>query len=298
MSAVTDLFGAAGDSSGSAPSQYNTWQPQYTSGMDTNFNSAINNNFNSANNTSPYWARYLNSATNNPYAQGAQNAANQAGAAYTNTGNQALVNSNALSNASNTLLNNSFDPQNQIYNTQLQNNTDATDASLAARGLNTSGVGADLANQSNINFNEGWQNNLLNRQGTGVGAAASGFANAGQQGTSGAQSLYAGGQTPLNAYMGNNANLANGLNTYGQGSTATENQALGPLMQYLNLGASQSNAQGNFDQQYWQNQMDYTQNQNALNNNVWGAIGNIGSGAIQGSGATSPGGFFDPITWA
>lgn len=280
MSAITSIFGGGGDSAGPAPTRYNTWQPSNTTGQDTNFNNAVNQNLGMGNAAAPGWQQYLSQLTNNPYQAGAQNASNTAGQAYTDAGNNAISAANGLYGASNTLLNNSFDPQNQIYNTQHQNNTDATNASLAARGLNTSAVGADAANQSDVNFNQAWQGNLLNRQGTGVAGAGSGYGAANNLQLSGAGGLNAGGQAPLQTYNSGVSTLGQGLTGYNAGVNSTNQSALSDIMGYLGLGASQSNAQGNFDQQYWQDQMNYQQTQNDQNNNLWGAAGNLGGNLL------------------
>ncbi|MDE2097902.1 MAG: hypothetical protein KGL39_11685 [Patescibacteria group bacterium] len=290
MSAVTDLFG--GSSSGPAPTQYNTWQPSNTSAMDTNYANLINSNLSTASNASPHWLSYLSQVTNNPYQAGAQTASNMAGTAYTNMGNTALSNANMLSGASGTTLNNAFDPLNTQYNLGRQANTDATNASLAARGLNTSGYGAGLANQSDINYNTNWQNNLLDRQDSGLNAAGSGYSKANTLGLSGAGAVNAGGQVPLSTYNTGVNTLGTGLSNYGTGATAVNNSTISSILPYLNLAASQSNAQGNFDQQYWQDMMNYTQTQNDLQNQQMAGIGNfIGSGLSAANtymGANSP----------
>jgi hypothetical protein len=290
MSAITDIFGAAGDSAGAAPQQYNTWQPQGTQQQDTNFNSAVNQNLNSGNMATPYWQNYLSQLTNNPYQTGAQNASNAAGGAYTNTGNAATANSAALSGGANTLLNTAMNPQSGLYNQLNQNNTDQTNASLAARGLNSSPVGAGIANQSNQTFNQNWQNNLQGLQSQALNTAGQGFNQAGNLGTSGAGSLALGGAQPLSTYNAGVSNLGSGLSGYNSGINSTNQNALSDIMQYLGLGASQSNAQGNFNNQYFQNSQSYANQQNDLNNQLWSSIGNLGGGLLSGGGLFSGGG--------
>lgn len=69
-----------------------------------------------------------------------------------------------------TIMNTALDPQNALYNQLFQQNTDQTRAGLAARGLDTSATGQGIENQSNQNFNLGWQNAQLGRQVEGAGA--------------------------------------------------------------------------------------------------------------------------------
>lgn len=73
--------------------------------------------------------------------------------------------------ASSQILNTAFDPQGLLYTQQYQQNLDATRAALAARGLDTSGVGAGIEMQSIQDFNSNWQNNQLGRQIQGLSAA-------------------------------------------------------------------------------------------------------------------------------
>ena len=275
MSSITDLISGGTSSSYTAPTQYNAWQPSNVSGQDTNFNTAVNQNLSAGNQAVPAWQQYLSSLTNNPYQTGAQNAANTAGVSYTNIGNQALSNANNLSGASSALLNTAMNPQSGLYNLEHQQNTDATNASLAARGLTTSGAGANLANQSDQNFNLGWQNNLQGLQSQAIGTAGSGFGQAGQLGAAGAGSVTQGGAVPLATYNSGVANLGSGLQQYNSGVNSTNQAALGDIMKYLGLGADQSNSQGDFNQQYWRNNNAYTSNQNNQNQQMWSDIGNL-----------------------
>ncbi len=81
-----------------------------------------------------------------------------------------------------------FDPQNALYARTLGQVTDQTRAGLAARGLNTSGVGQGIENSAISNFNIDWQNNLLGRMNTGAdiyskfGNQAQGFGGVALQG--------------------------------------------------------------------------------------------------------------------
>ena len=276
MSAVTDLIGNATASSYTAPNFYQT--PNLSQAGDTFYNTA-NNNLNTASAATPAWQQYLSSLTNNPYQAGAQTASGNAGTAYTNTGNAAVANSGALSGASNALLNTAMNPQSALYNQQQQNNTDQTNASLAARGLTTSGAGADLAQQSNMNFNTNWMNNLQGLQSQAIGTAGTGMTTAGNLGTSGANAINSGGAVPAATYNAGVNQLGSGLSNYNSGVNSTNSTALSDIMSYLGLGASQSNQQGQFNNQYWTNQNAYTTNENNQNAALWNSVGNLGQNA-------------------
>jgi len=286
MSAVTDLIGSATSSSGPAPQQYNTWQPgnQNLNNFNNSFTSTVGNNLAQGSAAAPGWQQYLSQLTTNPYQGGAQAASGQAGQAYTNAGNSAIGNAGTLNAAGNQLYQTAFDPQSALYNRTYQQTMDQVNANEAARGITNSGYGADLANQASSNFNIDWQNQQLQRQLQGVQGASSAFANAGQEGTTGAQSLNLGGQTPLNTYNSGVSALGQGLGTYGAGTNAQNQNALAQIMQYLQLGANQSNAQGGFNNQYWNNAQAYNTSQNQQNQDFWSSIGNLGQGGLTGNG--------------
>lgn len=77
---------------------------------------------------------------------------------------QQTANTQAGQAAATQLLATGFDPQNAIYNQQQQANSDQSNAINAMNGLGGSPYGAGVANQSNINFNNAWQNSLEARQ--------------------------------------------------------------------------------------------------------------------------------------
>jgi hypothetical protein len=277
MSAVTDLIGNATSSSYAAPTQYNTWQPG-NNNLDTqnnSFNSAVSNNLSQGQAATPGWQSYLSQLTSNPYQTGAQTSANNAGTAYTNVGNAAVGSSANMTNAGNQIYQSGLDPQQALYNQQYQLNQDQTNANQAQRGITNSGYGADLANQSSQEFNTAWQANQLQRQIAGAQGASSAYNSAGQLGTSGAASVAQGGAQPLSTYNSGVSNLGQGLGTYGSGTNQQSQTALSDIMSYLGLGANQSNQQGQFNNQYWNNQNAYTSVENAQNAAMWGDIGNI-----------------------
>lgn len=141
--------------------------------------------------------------------------------------------------AAGSVLNNAFDPMGAQYGQSFQQNLDQTRAGLAARGLDTSGTGAGIENQSNMNFNTNWQNQMLGRQQSGLSAYtnAAGSALGGLE--SGATSAY----NPVAASLGQGLSALNtSANTgYGiQSGAATTAASLGSLgAQNIISGAAQ-----------------------------------------------------------
>lgn len=70
----------------------------------------------------------------------------------------------------NQVMQTAFDPQQTLYNQQFQLQQQQADSNQAMRGLATSGVGAELSNQADLNFNTNWQNQQLTRQTQGLAA--------------------------------------------------------------------------------------------------------------------------------
>lgn len=139
--------------------------------------------------------------------------------------------------AASSILNTAFDPQSQLYSQSFQQNQDQVRASLAARGLNSSGTGAGIENQANQNFNTNWQNNQLGRQTQGLNAynATSGQ-NYGMQSSAlgqGLNSLLSASSGTFSPYSTAYGQGISGLNTaantgYGlQSGAATTAQQLG-----------------------------------------------------------------------
>lgn len=298
-----------------APPQVSVWQPGGLQQADTTYQNltqrAAANNPYIAN--QPAYSQYLANSLNNPYAAGAQTAANQAGAAYGTIGNQALANSGAMSNAAQQMLgagqqvwNTALDPQSALYQRTLQQLQDQTRASQAARGITNSGYGANLENEALSNFNIDWQNQQLNRQMAGLnamGGATTGAGNAygvaNQLGASGAESLGSSGMVPYATSSSILGNMLNALNNYGSSvggaSNALDLSTAGALGQYLNLGASQSNEAAQTQIANWQNQMAYDQMQNQQLANMVNSGINFGASMLSGgmggfNGATASNG--------
>lgn len=271
-SAVSGLVGGVAGSlfGSSTPSVPNVqvYQPTGTAAADTSYQNLINSNI--ANN--PY-AAYSPQATqtfqqqfNNPYAGLYQDSANAAGTAYGTTGTNAVNASGALNTAAlaglpaaTQALNLGFDPQSALYKQQLQQLNDQVGANSAARGITNSPYGASVANTADTNFNIDWQNNQLQRALSalsGYSGAVSGAGNqatqAGSLGAQGANALNDQGAVPFtaanNVSTNQNTALTNLLSILGNsGAGAYNSNDLNALMNYLKLGTSQSNEQGQFD---------------------------------------------------
>lgn len=81
-----------------------------------------------------------------------------------------------------TMINNAFDPQKELYGRTLQQVTDQTRSGEAARGVANTPYGAAAEGNALSNFNIDWQNNSLQREMAGLQSATgtySGLINAG-----------------------------------------------------------------------------------------------------------------------
>ena len=201
------------------------------------------------------------------------------------------------------ITNSAFDPQTAQYNQQFQQNQDQTNATAAAQGVAGTPYAAGLANQSNQNFNTSWDNQQLQRQIAGAGAAgtlgtdvlsgtgaanslaggignlASGISNttnATGSALSGASDLSTGAGTTLGAasalpsstYTANAGGNLTALGNYGGALSSLTNPStsiLQSLYNYLNLGQTASgNAQNAQVGSTLQNQLAQSQTTSAL----------------------------------
>jgi hypothetical protein len=178
---------------------------------------------------------YVSNIQNNPYAGGAQTAANQAG--KYGVGTLAPMQEGAaagLYGAGQGILNTAFDPQQALYNRTQQQVMDQANAVNAMSGLSGSPYGAGVAGHTLSNFNIDWQNNLLQRQLQGVQGAGQAYAGASDLGGSAINTLNTAGTLPYNTYMGQQSDALNALSA-GQGLDAN---TLNALAAYLKLGQS------------------------------------------------------------
>ena len=243
-----------------------TWHPS-KSQMNTAGNSYLGNlqavqpyALNYASYAGPNVQSTVGGYVNNPYAGGAQSAANTAGAYSSGAvapmqmgGASSLygLGQNAAGNA-NSILQAAFDPQNALYARNYQQVIDQQNAINAQNGVAGTPYGAGLTGQVGSNFNLDWQNNALNRMVTGaqgygqmVNTAGKGYTGASDLGTGAVSSLYGGGQIPYSQYTGN---LGQILTALGGGGSALSS-AFSPVSDinsqygsYLGIGQNGQNA--------------------------------------------------------
>lgn len=300
------------------------WQPPGLDANAGNWQTLINQNM--ANNPYGAYQSQFNDVFNkqygNPYAVGAQDAANAGGIAYGNVGNQSIGASGALNNAGMSLipyaqqmLNTGFDPQSALRDRTQQMLTDQVRAGQAARGITTSPYGAGVENKALSDFDIDWENQKLNRQisalggaGTAVNAAGSAAGTANNLGTAGAGALVTGGAVPYSTAAGQSADqyaaLSNIINAK-LGSNQVNQTTIQDLLQYLQLGAGQSNAQANATALNYQNQMGQYGNQAVGANNLFGGLSSAAGNGIGGflsSALTVPsfnaGAFMSGLPWS
>ena len=320
--------GIFGSSSTPSVPNVTAWQPTGTSAFDTSYQNLLNSSI--ANNPyttyTPQATATFNQQYNNPYAGAYQSAADVAGAAYGQTGTNAVNSSNAINTAANATLpaatqalNMGFDPQNALYQQQNQQNQDSVNAAQAARGITNSPYGASVSNTANTNFNLDWQNNQLQRAlqslagyDTAVGSAASNATSAENLGSAGANAINNAGAVPFaatNTIAGNQSTALNNLlSVLGNSGAGTYNNTnLSNLMQYLSLGAGQSNNQAQLSLDNYANQLKASQNAssgmggiasslfNMLNGGSFSANSSTGGGNGANGGAGGFGGILNSI---
>lgn len=309
------IGGGGGSTNGianpSAPSP-NVYQPKANTWADTTAQGQIktnigNNPFTAIN---PQLAGLLNSLFNNPYSAGNQTSANNAGAALTGAGGQAITAANNLYGqvgndlgAARNVLNTAFDPQSSLYNRTLQQLQDQIRTGEAARGITSGGVGQDIEDQALSNFNIDWQNNLLSRETQGLQSASGADVNSaniyGQAGNlagQGAGYLAQGGNLPYATYTGNlnDTNTSAGAIAGNQAQSNTINQQnIADLLQYLGLGINAGTDLSKLNVANFSNQQSSaTANQNAIGSllsRIPSITNAFSSGGGGGAGIAMPG---------
>ena len=235
---------------------------------------------------SPYYGQALGGAQ-----QAAQGGVQQGYNAY-GAANQLYGQMGQIPGLENQLVGSAFDPQNQLYQYLQAQNTNQTNADLAARGLNMSGAGAGIANQSNQLFNLNWQNNLLQRQLMGVQGVGALNQSAGQLGAVGStlgtqgtnlinQASAMPYQTQLNALQ-NQMGLLNTAGQFGQQASLPIQQQIADYNAYQGLGSPATQ----FNQQ-----AGAAQGQAALAQSIGNAAGQLGQWAA-GTGSSPSTNYF------
>ena len=222
------------------------------------------------------YGNYMGAAENaanqglySPYYGQALGGAQQAAQAGVGQGQQALGAANqlygqmgAIPGLEGQLVGSAFDPQNQLYNYLQAQNANQTNAMLAARGLDMSGAGAQIAAQQNQLFNQNWQNNLLQRQLAGVQGVGALNQSAGQLGAIGStlgtqgtnlinQASAMPYQTQLNALQ-NQLGLIGSAGQIGQQAALPIQQQIADYNTYQGLGSpgAQLGQQNQINQAY------------------------------------------------
>lgn len=288
-----------------------TWQPQYTNSADQQWWNLSQQN--QGNNPYAQYAQQFkdvfNTQYNNPYAQGAQQGANNAAAAYGQVGTNGLNAANQINQASMSMLpyaqqimTTAMDPQSALYDRTLQQTQDQQRVGQAARGITMSPYGAGLENQALQNFNIDWQNNQLQRQTTGLDSANKAITGAAANSTtaqnmanSGAAALQQQGLLPYQTSQGIATDQYNGLTNQinaGLGTNQLNSANMAALMQYMGLGAGQSNTQAGLTQQNYMNQLQQAQTSagglGSLINSGLGMLGSpTGSSSMLGQAGSS-----------
>jgi hypothetical protein len=235
----------------------------------------------------------LQDAQANPYAGGAQTAANSASTAGQAFGTQEMqwgrglqALGSSLGQYNPAIAQTAFDPQNALYNRTQGQVTDQANATNAASGLAGSPFGAGAVNQANENFNIDWQNNQQQRQNAGIAAIGANDATAGalttaggELGAQGFQTDAMAGQLPTQVYQENQGNIEQTLNALVNGENAASTQtqqSVADQGQYLNIGQTASQgALNSFEQQQKADQ------------SFWSGIGGIlGMGGGEGAGSS------------
>jgi hypothetical protein len=137
-----------------------------------------------------------------------------------------------------------FDPRNALYDRTLQRLQDQVRVGQASRGITMSPYGAGLENDALSNFNIDWENEQLQRQVSGLGAAGQATGQAGQANVTGANlgqqgvaQTQAVGQTPWDTYnQQQQTNIQNWIAYMNQQNAATNNA----MQNYPNVLSEQS----------------------------------------------------------
>lgn len=186
---------------------------------------------------------YLNSGQQQAYQQ-SMNALQPgyygAGQQAFNIGNQLYGQMGQAQGYGNQVMQTAFDPQKALYNQQFQLQQQQADANQAMRGLATSGVGAELSNQADQNFNIAWQNQQLQRQTQGLSAYDTNLRDIAGLGQ-GANQAYSQGLQDFTTGAGLPYNTAQTI--YGNNQAAYGNQQAALQAQQAQFLAQQQTAQ-------------------------------------------------------
>lgn len=248
------------------PAAYN---PKWQSGADSTLSGNLAGQSSAASGISGYALPQLQTQTNNvindPNAASAMATANNVSSLGQGIGQgqigqgQNLYNlAGSLSPMAQQIYQTAFDPQQALYQQQLQQSQDAQNVMASMYGVASSPYGAGLAAENTNKFNIDWQNAQLGRQAAGAGAIQGLDSLAGNLTTAGAglqdmglNTFNTSGMLPYVTSQGIHGNNLAALGSYVQGAGG----ALSPgfsadsaLGSYLGLGQSATQ----LNQQRWQ----------------------------------------------
>ncbi len=290
----------------SQPTQPNAqvYQPSGTANVDSQLQALLSQNAglttgsgNPYSTYSPQFANIFNSLYNNPGAAGYTGAATTAGGQYGTAGSQASSGAGQLNSAAlgalpgaQQVMQQGLDPQNALYNQQLQQTVDQANVANAQYGLQGQQAAGDV-NQATTNFNNTWQNQQLARAISGLSAGTSAISSVGGDlntglnvGAGGAASTLAGGVAPYTANQNVGTNQQSALQQYITsllGPTTSSQSTIGDLSTYLGQGIGASS------QQAYQALQDYQAQLNSQANLGSGLGGLLGLGGNSGNSLLS-----------
>lgn len=271
----------------------------------------------------PAYSQVAGQLMNNPGAQGAMSGSNTASNYGMGAAGNAMGTGDYLSQMGRGItpyamgvMNAGFDPQNALYGREAFKTQQSARAGNAARGLDTTPYGAGVENDAMRNFNIDWQNNLLQRMTSGLGAGTSAMGAGGNLMNMGAQTMaqapglaqqagmfpyqtfnQIGGdrlaalnqlsQAGLTATQVPQQGVSNYLNYLGTGSNANSiaNQTAGLGLQQANMGFQQNQQIGN---QIGQSLAGIGRYWPGAGGTGWGSGGGAGGGSM-GWGGTAGG---------
>lgn len=233
------------------------------------------------------------SIANNPYAPGYQAGANAIAPYATGAGANLLATGQSYLPYAQQTLQTGFDPQNALYTQQYQQNNDAVNSGLASRGLGMTPYGAGVQNQSDINFNNQWQNQQLARQGQAAQTVGA-LSNAGGAATTlGLNTLQQGAALP---YSTANTIGQTGLSAYGT-LAGIQNPQIADYLQYLGVG----NQSAGVNNQLYANQITAQNNQfnqmQTAGSNLGKSLSGAGNFFGGGSGVAPYSSSGNPVTY-
>lgn len=180
----------------------------------------------------------------------------------------AMQGAGGLNSGAGSLMNASFNPQTGLFNQEFNNMSQGMNASLAARGLNQSGAGAQMYGNAMNQFLNNWSQQQIGNMSAGLSGANSAMG--------GAQSLLGNaGSVPLNQMLsglsgyqgglGNAGNLLSGLNLM---PNSAASQIAGYGGNALNAGWGSTINQQNLLNTIFNNSQNSINSQNGLAQNM------------------------------